>query len=241
MKKIRQNSKMLLVLLLALSFSTTWYACSKSEESFTSSPSISSDVMSEENFTLSPVAISSLKSDVRFISALKDNMIIIKRTKNSKELIALVSKESHSKLDLERISILLGFKNFDDYAKFVKKQDTDLLQLKKEYQLDKVSQDVIQQAAMDAMSPKKISSVKLVENSLSSMAGGEGDSDLCEQIRTNCLVNVAAIATAAHIACVAADLTVALGVLCHAAAVAYQASAGNTCNLEAQQCREAAS
>lgn len=63
--------------------------------------------------------------------------------------------------------------------------------------------------------------------------------DPCESIRLNCIAAVAAEAAVMHLGCAALDLSVIAGIICHGAALAYQYSAGNKCNLEAQKCKEA--
>lgn len=217
--------KKLFIFLTIASLSVIIYSCSKepvgNEEKNNPSTKLAS----------STELVSSLQRDIRFINVVNANMKIINRTKKSKELITLVSKKDPSMLDLEKISVLLGFKNFNEYSEYVKKQNVILLHLKEEYQLKNVSQTVIQQAAIEAMKPNKISSMKVLESS-----GSEGGSPICEQIRRNCLIGVAAAATAAHITCIGVDPTVILGLICHAAAIAYQVVQGDNCNLEAQQC-----
>lgn len=58
----------------------------------------------------------------------------------------------------------------------------------------------------------------------------------CESIRRNCIAKVAAEATGIHIGCTVLDISVFAGVACHAAAIIYQWTAGNNCNLEAENC-----
>ncbi len=61
--------------------------------------------------------------------------------------------------------------------------------------------------------------------------------DDCEKIRVNCILSVAAEATVMHLGCGALDLTFFLGIACHGAAIVYQKTAGDNCNLEARRCR----
>jgi hypothetical protein len=45
----------------------------------------------------------------------------------------------------------------------------------------------------------------------------------------------------AHLACATVDLTMIGGINCHGAAIIYQVSASDTCNAEAEDCRDAQS
>lgn len=60
----------------------------------------------------------------------------------------------------------------------------------------------------------------------------------CESIRRNCIASVAAESAIMHFGCAALDLTIIAGIACHSAAIAYQYSAGNNCNLEAEKCNK---
>ncbi|MGY3055486.1 hypothetical protein ACVWYG_003702 [Pedobacter sp. UYEF25] len=132
----------------------------------------------------------------------------------------------------------MGFKNFTAYSAFVKNQDETILRLKEEYQFSKLGQNAVKDIAIKAMnSSNKLSSTTAI-NKLSSVKGSVSlAQNDCERQRRNCLVIVASTATAAHIACVAADLTVIIGAICHGAAIAYQLAAGDNCNIDAGGCQ----
>ena len=58
----------------------------------------------------------------------------------------------------------------------------------------------------------------------------------CERIRINCIIEIAAITTAAHLACIAPELTGFPGVVCHGAAYAKQITASITWSVNADNC-----
>jgi hypothetical protein len=62
--------------------------------------------------------------------------------------------------------------------------------------------------------------------------------DPCEIERRNCIASVAAQAAFMHLTCATLDLTFFAGIICHATAFIYQATAGNNCNIAGQRCRE---
>ncbi|HNU13958.1 MAG TPA: hypothetical protein PKI55_05815 [Chitinophagaceae bacterium] len=62
--------------------------------------------------------------------------------------------------------------------------------------------------------------------------------DPCETQRRNCIASVSAEAAVMHMGCAALDLSIIGGIICHGAAFAYQWTAGNNCNINAQLCRE---
>ena len=61
-------------------------------------------------------------------------------------------------------------------------------------------------------------------------------SKTCNDIRINCILAVSAEVLIMHWGCAVLDLSVIGGILCHGAATLYQATAGNNCNLNYQQC-----
>jgi len=225
MKTINNNLKTLLACFLLFFVSTTYYSCKKSEKIY------------------SP--LEALKSDARFINVLQQNMSIVERVSQRKEAIALMNKPNPSISDLEKFSVILGFSNFKEYSEFAKQQNEILLQLKEEYQLTKVDQGTIESIALESMKSvkqaQKMNSIAKV-SSITKLNGVNNtiqieDANNCERIRRNCLITVAATATAAHVACIAADLTVIVGAVCHGAAIAYQLAAGDNCNANAENCR----
>jgi hypothetical protein len=58
----------------------------------------------------------------------------------------------------------------------------------------------------------------------------------CEDARKNCIIKIGAESGLMHVACAAADITIVGGLICHGLAIAYQVSAGNECNAQANLC-----
>lgn len=61
--------------------------------------------------------------------------------------------------------------------------------------------------------------------------------DNCERIRLNCLAQVMSQTMLMHINCATMDVTVLLGIACHAAVTIYQIAASSTCNMDYQKCK----
>lgn len=102
-------------------------------------------------------------------------------------------------------------------------------QLIKKYNLQAYKQSEITEIAFEALQTNDFSS-KSDKGKLMVAAKN------CERIRVNCLTIVAATAYGAHVACIAADLAVLPGILCHGAVVVYQVAASDNCNAEAENC-----
>jgi hypothetical protein len=62
--------------------------------------------------------------------------------------------------------------------------------------------------------------------------------DPCETERINCIASVSAEAAIMHLNCTVLDLSIFGGIVCHGAAIVYQITAGNNCNLAAKRCRQ---
>lgn len=58
----------------------------------------------------------------------------------------------------------------------------------------------------------------------------------CERRRGNCFARAASLATLAHLGCAALDLTVVLGLLCHAAVTVAWMADNDDCKLEYEDC-----
>jgi hypothetical protein len=61
-------------------------------------------------------------------------------------------------------------------------------------------------------------------------------SNNCERVRHNCIIGAGAGAVIAHVGFAAADVTIVLGIICHAAVITLQAVISDTCNANAEDC-----
>lgn len=212
MNNSKQLQKVIAGILLLLVSVTGFYGCKKE------------DVKAQ-----SVKPIDYLKSDHRSITILENNLNLINNIKDLKRAKDIIDETNPSIVELEELSKLLGFENLLKYKQYINAENKVLNQLKIEYNLSVYKQgDIIK-----SLNPKS----NLLNASTSETVMLVADN--CERIRRNCLIGVAATATAAHLACTAADLTVIGGIVCHAAAIVYQAVAGDNCNAEAENCEEA--
>ncbi|GAB2834063.1 hypothetical protein GCM10027043_40220 [Ferruginibacter profundus] len=63
-----------------------------------------------------------------------------------------------------------------------------------------------------------------------------GGGNECEARRLRCIASVSAQSILMHAGCATADLTIILGIICHSAALVYQAAESGRCNDAAQDC-----
>lgn len=176
--------------------------------------------------------IQELSSDARFIGLLEDQIQLINNTKDLKTLASYDSKENLSNADINKISTLLGYKSRAEYERSVKSKVTVIKALEKDYNLSKYSKGQLTQIGLTTMnSPSfRIAVPVVIDGDVSECER------LCENSRIACIAAAAAAATAGHVACLAADVTVVLGIACHAAVAATQAAVSYQCNTTAEQC-----
>lgn len=135
-----------------------------------------------------------------------------------------------SEYEARTIHTLLGYEDKELFLNDFKAQQERVKFLNRKYDLQSLTTDQKRTAFEESLD--KITFAKNSKMTKVSIA-----QDPCEAIRQNCVISVAAVATTMHIGCAVLDITVVAGLVCHGAAIAYQYTAGNNCNLESQQCK----
>lgn len=178
--------------------------------------------------------IQELSSDARFIGLLQDQLQLVNNAKDLKTLASYDSKESLSNADINKISTLLGYSGRAEYERSVKSKVAVIKALEKDYNLSQYSKGQLTQISLTTMNSRSFKAAIVIDGK----PGGDTSEceRLCENSRIACIAAAAAAATAGHVACLAADVTVILGIACHAAVAATQAAVSYQCNTTAAQC-----
>ncbi len=130
----------------------------------------------------------------------------------------------NSKLEL---STTLGFQNVNQYEEFIMQQNNLIAQLNEKYQVASFTEAEKQQVIM-LYDPYFFGD---------GLEGGRANVD-CSGQYNNCIVGVTAEAVLMHIGCGAADLTIVLGIACHAAVTAWQIAQSNSCGYAYDACKK---
>lgn len=175
-------------------------------------------------------SLNSLEKDDKFKALVENRLQLLEQIKDGEKAIKIINRTNLSVEDLDTFAKAIGFQNLDAYKQYIARENASILTLKKDYNLSLYTEREIV-----AVATRTINSI----NTFGKTSPGMklmGVQDNCERKRRNCLVSVAATATAAHIACAATDPTIVVGIICHGAAVAYQIAEGDNCNAAAVDC-----
>lgn len=167
-----------------------------------------------------------IEKDHRYLTILKENLDFSFRAKNSLILKELLDKGDLNYEDLELVALELGFENKSEFESHLELKSKIYRELIQEYNLQTVDPEIFLEK-----NKLLLNEISQSNENLRILSGCN-----CERLRVNCIIETAAIATGLHVACIAADLTVALGVICHSAAYTYQIVASDTCNANAENC-----
>ncbi|MFT5890808.1 MAG: hypothetical protein ACI9Y7_000906 [Dokdonia sp.] len=187
----------------------------------------------EKEETFKP--IQELSSDARFISLLEEQSQVISKVKDLKTLGNYRNKESLSNTDINKVSSLLEYRSRAEFERSISRKNAIIKALDKDYNLGKYSEGQLTQLGLKAINnPNFKMALPLV---IDVEPGGETNEceDLCEASRRSCLATALAAAIAAHIGCAALD-AIGIGVACHIAVIAAQATASHQCNTTYDQC-----
>jgi hypothetical protein len=152
-------------------------------------------------------------------------MSITSKVIDKNKAIKLLNKDKLSETELNELSLSLGFKNSLEYQNIIFQQSILIKELVNDYHLKNQKKDLINKIVLESTIIKDQKKKFMTFNTN------------CERIRRNCLIEVAATATAAHLACASlVDWTGFGAPVCHGAAIIYQLVAGDTCNANAEDC-----
>lgn len=179
----------------------------------------------EIDLSLEQKLISEFDSDSRLSKLIEINMSITSKVIDKNKAIKLLNKDKLSETELNELSLSLGFKNSLEYQNIIFQQSILIKELVNDYHLKNQKKDFLNKIVLESPIIKDQKKKFMTFNTN------------CQRIRRNCLIEVAATATAAHLACASlADWTGFGAPVCHGAAIIYQLVAGDTCNANAEDC-----
>lgn len=194
-------------------------------------------------------SIQGLSSDARFIALAQAQVQAMNNVTDFDALEAFANDDNLSDSDINQIASLLGYPSTATYESYLSNQKDIIKELDDDYNLSNYSEAQLTQLSLNALNSNK-SKAGSRSRSKSKYQTGEipiiidveptGETneceDLCEEVRVACLLEVAAAATAAHIGCGIADITIIAGIACHSAVLVAQVAGSNKCNKEAKKC-----
>lgn len=165
--------------------------------------------------------LSLLKGDDRFVNLISKNISVIDNMASKKIAQNLLEKGDLTTDELQHLSRALGFENLKTYQKFIEENKRIYNELSFDYDLSNVNRNEFVNYALQAQIFKTPGNLK---------------ESPCERIRRNCLVQTAAEAVIAHLACASVDWTGIGAPVCHGAVLIYQIAASDNCNANAEIC-----
>lgn len=192
-------------------------------------------------------SIQGLSSDARFIGLAQAQVQAMNNATDLDALEVFANDDDLSDSDIDQIASLLGYPSTAAYENYLSNQSEVIKALDDDYNLGNYSQAQLTQLSLDALNSTKSKSGSRSKSKYNTgeipiiIDGGPiGETneceDLCEEVRVACLLEVAAAATAAHIGCGIADITIIAGIACHSAVIVAQIAGSNKCNKEAKKC-----
>ncbi len=141
-----------------------------------------------------------------------------------------------SNFEQKNIHKLFGYDNSTTYWDEFSKQNERVNYLVRRYNIKNVSEKRLKEEITLVFNNSSFySHLNLPIDSLIMPRMADYSDPICETMRRNCIISVAAEATIMHLSCAALNITVFMGAICHAAAITYQFTAGNRCNQEAKK------
>ncbi len=180
---------------------------------------------SDEEPSLEVLNIKNLKNDSRLKSYIEENQKFINNISDIKTVNKLLKKENLNNQELEKLSIAIGFGSLEAYLKHYNNQTDILISLENEYKLSTYSKEDFKNILLD--------------NGYYGIAKSDDCSESCTRTARNCIIGAAAVATIGHVACLSADVTVIVGVICHAAVAVLQVVVQDECLNQQVQCYNA--
>jgi len=177
----------------------------------------------EENSFSQTLSLEELQEDIRMEEYLSSNTELLHGITDINRVQKLSSKENLSTIELEQLSISLGFDSFKSYNIYYKNQTTLLKNLEKDYGLTNYT-------------ATEINNVLFYENLNYASRGGGACEGSCWRSFKNCMGLTTTAALTAHAGCIALDPTIIAGIACHGIALAAQYFAQDECSNQASKC-----
>ncbi|MES1215394.1 MAG: hypothetical protein ABUT20_07755 [Bacteroidota bacterium] len=171
-----------------------------------------------------------MPEDTDFQAYLQTIQEQVSKVKDIKGLQDALRDDKLTENELVIVYQSLGFNSKEELINLVKLQNQRKALLNNKYGLSEISIDLKLSVTEKAL--EKMKYFNKQEN-----VGTNLRADICETIRKSCITSVAAESAVMHLGCAALDLSVIAGIICHAAAITYQYSAGNNCNSQAELCK----
>lgn len=174
----------------------------------------------------------------------QNNEKLVERLKDSKTLEEVISmtneslnrivdigiikelsvKDDLSEVEIEKLSIAMGYESIEHYRDFQNDFKSKLNTLKDEYNIGNLTQQEIKKVILNVILEKNLIPSK------------SNDPCNCYRIARNCIASVTATAVAAHLGCAGLDLTIIAGIICHAAVLVIQGAETDSCVANRDRC-----
>jgi hypothetical protein len=171
------------------------------------------------------LSLENLKKDSRTVEYLKVNKDLLKKIKDISKVQELSSKENLNNSELQELSIALGFKSYNEYINYYRNQTLLLKSLENDYKISTYNEEDIEKALF-------------VNNKNVASKTSSACMQRCSRTANNCLGASTAAAVLGHTGCLALDVTIVGGIVCHAAILAGQYFVQDECLNQSQQCYE---
>lgn len=169
---------------------------------------------------------SKVLKDNQFIDYIKDCSIEQNRTKDFIKLKQYITDNKIDEKEFEDLYLALGYKTQDEFKENLALQSNRILNLEQSYSLSSFSDEQMVSLLDQSYTQLKIPISNLPITSYNN----------CERSFRNCMLIALSTAVLGHVACGAADVTVILGAICHAAVLTMQYAMQDNCGVEYEEC-----
>lgn len=204
-------------------------ACQKSEDSLFNSNSDTVQIESlDKNVSSNFKSGVLLENDAIFQTYFNNSYNFIDNVVDIDLADSIVLLDTHTTYDLNLLANSLGFNNYYDLNNYYEEQDSLLDILENNYNISNMNeQDII--SAFEAQNKD----YGFTESPLP-----EADPCKCKSTGLSCVAAVAAAAGVGHIACMALDLAIVPGIICHSLVVTIQIFEQQECEDDAYRCAQ---
>lgn len=157
--------------------------------------------INEKSSIFKSLSLENLKKDTRMQKYLSLNSKLVSGIIDINKVKELSSKENLNSVELEQLSISLGFDSFQDYRLYYNIQTNLLREIEKDYNITAYNETEIYKALFS-------------EYTNYSAKGGPCE-DSCWRTFRNCMGLTTTAALTAHAGCIALDPTIIGGIACH--------------------------
>jgi hypothetical protein len=179
------------------------------------------------NVSFSQSSAGTIIRDIKFQAYMRDVSDFQKLPKDIIKLKSYFTDNKISELEYKDLYLALGFKTKSDYETSMNSQSANVKYLDSQYNLSK-----FQPRQLAVLFDEGFSFINIpITSDPTQTTFGD-----CEtKLRNDLLINFG-VATAAHVGCLTADVTVVLGILCHAAVATAHALSDDNARIEYRGC-----